>query len=149
MKNAEDMGLKAARTTLISFVASDGVPASESFSVDTLSYPEGFGFYKKNAQDNGDGKYVPTNADLVKLGYPILLSYGVNNYPYTISKSDGAYVSGLSNAGGPLRVVFGKTQYNHANGSNQVQLVSEVITGKNVSIIAGLGNLSLVLTMKI
>jgi len=132
MESAEEMGTKAARTTIVSFVASDGVAASEKFSVDTLSYPEAFGFYKKNAQDPGDGTYVPSNADLVKLGYPVLLSYGVNDYPYTISKSDDAYVSGLSNAGGPLRVVFGKTQYAHPNGSNQVQLASEVIVGEDV-----------------
>jgi len=132
MPSAEEMGTKAARTTIVSFVASDGVAASEKFSVDTLSYPEAFGFYKKNAQDPGDGTYVSSNADLVKLGYPVLLSYGVNDYPYTISKSDDAYVSGLSNAGGPLRVVFGKTQYAHPNGSNQVQLASEVIVGDDV-----------------
>jgi len=132
METAEEMGTKAARTTLVSFVASDGVPANETFSVDTLSYPDAFGFYKKNAQDPGDGTYVPTNADLVKLGYPILLSYGVNDYPYTISKTDDAYVSGLSNAGGPLRVVFGKTQYNHANGSNQIQQASEILAGEDV-----------------
>ena len=132
MQSAEDMGTKAARTTLVSFIAADGVPANETFSVDTLSYPDAFGFYKKNAQDPGDGTYVPTNADLVKLGYPILLSYGVNDYPYTISKSDDAYVSGLSNAGGPLRVVFGKTQYNHANGSNQIQQASEILAGDDV-----------------
>ena len=132
MPDAETMGLKAARTTLVSFIASDGVPANETFSVDTLSYPDAFGFYKKNAKDNGDGTYVPTNADLVKLGYPILLSYGVNNYPYVIQKTDSAYVSGLSNGGGPVRVVFGKTQYNHPNGSNQIQYLSEVIVGNDV-----------------
>lgn len=132
MDDAETMGTKAARTTLVSFVASDGVPANETFSVDTLSYPEAFGYYKKNAQDNGDGTYVPTNADLVRLGYPILLSYGVNDYPYTVTKSDEAYVSGLSNSGGPFRVVFGKTQYNHPNGSNQVQYLADIIVGDDV-----------------
>src|SRR5699024_1563445 len=39
---------------------------------------------------------------------------------------------GLANSGGPMRVVFGKTQYNHANGSNQVQYVSQVIVGEDV-----------------
>ena len=132
MPDAETMGLKSARTTLVSFIASDGVPANETFSVDTLSYPDAFGFYKKNAKDNGDGTYVSTNADLVKLGYPILISYGVNNYPYVIQKTDSAYVSGLSNSGGPVRVVFGKTQYNHPNGSNQIQYLSEIIVGNDV-----------------
>ena len=132
MQDAETMGLKNARTTLVRFIASDGVESSESFSVDTLSYPDGFGFYNKNAQDMGDGSYVSSNADLVKTGYPVLLSYGVNNYPYTISKSEDAYLSGLSNSGGPLRVVFGKTQYSHANGSNQVQYLSEILVGDDV-----------------
>ena len=132
MDSAEEMDTATARTTLVSFLAADGVPASESFSVDTLSYPDAFGYYKKNAADMGDGGYKPTNADLVDTGYPVLLAYGVNNYPYTIGKTDDGYLSGLANNGGPMRVVFGKTQYNHANGSNQVQYLSEVIVGNNV-----------------
>ena len=132
MDDAETMGTKAARTTLVSFLTGDGAAASETFSVDTLSYPDAFGFYNKNAADMNDGTYVPTNADLVKTGYPVLLAYGVNNYPYTINKTDEAYVSGLANSGGPFRVVFGKTQYNHPNGSNQVQFLSEVVVGDNV-----------------
>ncbi|MDR1605149.1 MAG: hypothetical protein LBS10_10270 [Gracilibacteraceae bacterium] len=129
MADAEELGLAAARTTLVSFVAADGVAASESFSVDTLSYPDAFGFYKKNAADLGDGTYKPSNADLADTGYPVLLAYGVNRYPYTITKADEGYLSGLANSGGPLRVVFGKTQYNHANGSNQVQYLKDVIVG--------------------
>lgn len=132
MESSEEMGTAKSRTTLISFLAADGVPAAESFSVDTLSYPDAFGFYKKNAADMGDGSYKPTNADLVKLGYPVLLAYGVNNYPYTIGKTDEGYLSGLNNNGGPMRVVFGKNQYNHANGSYQVQYLSDVIVGENV-----------------
>ena len=132
MDNAEDMGLAKARTTLVSFLAADGVTSQQSFSVDTLSYPDGFGFYKKNAADPGDGSYKPTNADLVKTGYPVLLAYGVNNYPYTIGKSDDGYLSGLANNGGPMRVVFGKTEYSHANGSYQVQYLSDIIAANNV-----------------
>ena len=132
MDDAGKMGLGKARTTLVSFIANDGVPSSESFSVDTLSYPDAFGFYNKNAADPGDGSYAPSNADLVSTGYPVLLAYGVNRYPYTITKADDGYLSGLSNSGGPLRVVFGKTQYNHANGSNQVQYLKGVVAGENV-----------------
>lgn len=132
MDDAETMGTKGARTTLVSLVAADGALSSETFSVDALSYPDAFGFYNKNAADTGDGSYTPTNADLVRTGFPVLMAYGVNNYPYTINKTDAAYVSGLSNSGGPFRVVFGKTQYNHANGSNQVQYLSEVIAGRDV-----------------
>ncbi len=132
MDDAETMGLQKARTTLVHFLAADGVASNEVFSVDTLSYPDAFGFYNKNAADMNDGAYVPTNADLVDTGYPVLMAYGVNHYPYTIQKTDPSYLSGLANNGGPFRVVFGKTQYNHANGSNQVQYLSEVTIGEDV-----------------
>ena len=132
MEDAETMGLGKARTTLVSFVANDGVPSYESFSVDTLSYPDAFGFYNKNAADLGDGSFAPSNADLVGTGYPVLLAYGVNRYPYTITKADDGYLSGLSNSGGPFRVVFGKTQYSHVNGSNQVQYLRGVVAGEDI-----------------
>lgn len=132
MEDAESMGLAKARTTLVNFVAADGMAAPETFSVDSLSYPDGFGFYDKNAADLDDGSYQSTNADLVDTGYPVLLAYGVNNYPYTIHKTDAPYLSGLSNNGGPMRVVFGKTQYHHANGSHQIQYLKEVIVGEDV-----------------
>lgn len=132
MDDAQTMGLADARTTLVNFIAADGMPAQETFSVDTLSYPDGFGFYNKNAGDLNDGDYQSTNADLVETGYPVLLAYGVNNYPYTIHKTDDPYLSGLSNNGGPMRVVFGKTQYHHPNGSHQVQYLKDVIVGQDV-----------------
>ena len=132
MDDAETMGLAAARTTLVKFIAADGMAAAETFSVDTLSWPDVFGFYEKNAADLGDGKYQPSNADLVRTGYPVLMAYGVNNYPYTIHKTDDAYLSGLNNSGGPIRVVFGKTQYYHANGSNQVQYLKDVVVGEDI-----------------
>ncbi len=131
MPDAETMGLAAARTTMVNFVAADGVPSTETFSIDTLSYPDAFGFYKKSATDPGDGTYVSEPSDLVDSGYPVLLAYGVNNYPYTITKNDNGYLSGLSNNGGPMRVVFGKTMYNHANGSRQVQYVREILVGED------------------
>ena len=132
MDDAETMGLAAARTTLVKFIAADGMAAAETFSIDTLSWPDAFGFYEKNAADLGDGKYQPSNADLVQTGYPVLMAYGVNNYPYTIYKTDDAYLSGLNNSGGPIRVVFGKTQYYHANGSNQVQYLKDVVVGEDI-----------------
>ena len=132
MDDAQTMGLAAARTTLVKFIAADGVAAAETFSIDTLSWPDAFGFYEKNAADLGDGTYQPTNADLVQTGYPVLMAYGVNNYPYTIHKTDDAYLSGLNNSGGPIRVVFGKTQYYHANGSNQVQYLKDVVVGEDI-----------------
>ena len=132
MPTYEEMGIKKARTTLVSFLASDGIASSERFSVDTLSYPDAFSFYNKNAADKNDGTYQPTNADLVDSGYPVLLAYGFNNYPYVMSKKDAGYLSGLGNSGGPFRVIFGKSSYNHANGSNQVQFLSDVIVGEDV-----------------
>ncbi len=132
MRTAEDMGRADSRNTLISFIAADGHPSNETFSVETLSYPDVFGFYQKNALDTGDGSYAPSNSDLVNSGYPVLLAYGVNSYPYTISTFDNGYLSGLGNSGGPFRIVFGKTQYYHANGSYQVQFVNEIIAGENI-----------------
>lgn len=132
MDTAEELGRAESRTTIVTFQAADGRLSPESFSVEALSYPDAFGFYNKNAADPGDGSYVPTNADLVDTGYPVLLAYGVNRYPYTVDRGDEGYLSGLANSGGPMRVVFGKTQYNHANGSNQVQYVSQVIVGEDV-----------------
>lgn len=132
MDSYEDMGRAKARTTFAKFIAADGRESTESFSVESLSYPDAFGFYTKNSGDLGDGNYVPTAADLVDSGYPVLLAYGVNNYPYTTFKTDDGYLSGLSNGGGPMRIVFGKTQYNHANGSNQVQRVKDIIVGNDV-----------------
>ena len=132
MPTVEEMGRGKARTTIVSFTATDGRQSTESFSAEALSYPDAFGFYNKNASDQNDGSYVPTNGDLVKTGYPVLLAYGVNNYPYTLTNVDDGYLSGLANNGGPMRVVFGKTQYNHANGSNQVQKLSDVIVGNDV-----------------
>lgn len=131
MDTAEEIGRKRSRTTLVTFNAADGKPSPESFSVEALSNPDAFGFYNKNAADSDDGTYVSTNADLVRTGYPVLLAYGVNQYPYTIHTANEGYLPGLSNNGGPMRVVFGKTQYNHANGSHQVQLVSEIIAGED------------------
>lgn len=132
MDDAKTMGLKKARTTLVKFLAADGAESNETFSIDTLSYPDAFGFYKKNSNDKNDGTYISSNEDLVKLGYPVLLAYGVNYYPYTITKADDAYVSGLSNSGGPVHVVFGKTQYNHPNGSNQIQYLDTVVVGDDI-----------------
>ena len=132
MDDAKTMGLKKARTTLVKFLAADGAESNETFSIDTLSYPDAFGFYKKNSNDKNDGTYISSNEDLVKLGYPVLLAYGVNYYPYTITKADPAYVSGLSNSGGPVHVVFGKTQYNHPNGSNQIQYLDTVVVGDDI-----------------
>lgn len=51
-------------------------------------------------RDPGDGNYVLTAGYLERSGYPVLLAYGVNCYPYTIVKTDPGCLSGLSNNGG-------------------------------------------------
>ena len=130
MPTAETLGAEAEKT-LVTFSASDGYTSAESFSVAELSDYDNFGYYKKNSADLDDGTYQPSNADLVKTGYPVMLAYGVNSYPYTINNNDEGFVSGLSNNGGPMRVIFGKREYGHANGSNQIQYLSNIVVGAN------------------
>lgn len=115
--------------TFVTFYASDGYTSAEKFSIAKLADPDNFGYYKKNSADLNDGTYESTNADLVKTGYPVMLAYGVNSYPYTITNGDEGFIAGLSNNGGPMRVIFGKTEYNHANGSNQIQYLADIVVG--------------------
>lgn len=131
MPSAEELGEEASET-YVTFRASDGFASAEKFDVLTLSDPNNFGYYKKSSADLNDGKYVSNAADLVKTGYPVLLAYGVNNYPYTITADDPGYLSGLSNNGGPMRIIFGKKEYSHVNGSNQIQYLSEIAVGSNI-----------------
>ena len=128
MPSAEELG-EDAEDTMVTFYASDGYTSAEKFSVENLANYDNFGYYKKNSADFDDGSYISTNADLVKTGYPVMLAYGVNGYPYTISNSDDGFVSGISNNGGPMRIIFGKTEYGHANGSNQIQYLSDIAVG--------------------
>ena len=131
MPSVEKMG-DDAEDTFVTFLASDGFTSAEKFDVATLSDPNNFGYYKKSSADLNDGNYQSTPADLVKTGYPVLLAYGVNNYPYTITADDPGYLSGLSNNGGPMRVIFGKKEYAHVNGSNQIQYLSDIVVGSNI-----------------
>lgn len=59
----------------------------------------------------------------------MLVAYGVNRYPYVIKNTLDGFLSGLSNDGGPLRVISGKMNYTHANGSNQAKLLDKIIVG--------------------
>ncbi|MEG1436520.1 MAG: two-component regulator propeller domain-containing protein [Oscillospiraceae bacterium] len=115
--------------TPVSFVASDGYISSAAFTLSKLSNPDLFKYYEKNSADDDTGTYKEQKEDLIATGYPVMLAYGVNEYPYVISNSDKGYMSGLTNSGGPMRVIFGKQNYHDANGSNQIQYVSEVIVG--------------------
>ncbi|MEG0661827.1 MAG: hypothetical protein RR472_00965, partial [Anaerovoracaceae bacterium] len=91
--------------TKIRFNAWDGYISNEVFTIDDLKKPEKFGYYEKNALDINDGSYTPTEEDKKDAGYPVMLAYGVNRYPYVKSPQDEGYAKGLTNSGGPLRVI--------------------------------------------
>lgn len=120
-----------ADNTPVRFNAWDGYLSNESFTLADLRNPDIFGFYEKNALDIGNGSYTPVAGDLKSVGYPVMLAYGVNEYPYVKTPSDLGYANGLNNSGGPLRVIFGKRDYFTSNGSNQVQKVEKVVVGED------------------
>ena len=117
--------------TIVSFSATDGYAAFDKFSLAQIADPDRFGYYEKNAADNNDGTYESVESDLIDTGYPVLVAYGVNQYPYVIKNTLDGFLSGLSNDGGPLRIISGKTEYSHANGSNQAKLLDKVIVGND------------------
>lgn len=127
--------------TMVSFRSTDNYGAFDTFSLKQVADPNQFGYYEKNAEDNNDGKYEAnenirqgddvTTGDKLRAGYPVLVAYGVNEYPYVISKDLDGFLSGLSNDGGPLRVISGKMNYHHANGSNQAKLLDKIIVGED------------------
>lgn len=128
------------KDTKVTFRSTDNYTGFDSFSLAEVADPDRFGFYEKNAADNDDS-YTPnenlregddvTTGDKLAVGYPVLVSYGANEYPYVISKDLDGYLSGLSNDGGPLRIISGKRNYRHANGSNQAKLLDKIIVGDN------------------
>ena len=93
-----------------------------------------YGYYEKDAADLGDGKFDGNSVEPLKKGLPPLVAYGFNGYPYVNRPSDDGFNPGLGNDGGPLRIIFGKTDYNDTNGSNQVQFIKEIIVGKGEAI---------------
>lgn len=96
-----------------------------------------YGYYEKDANDLGDGNFDGNSVDPLKKGLPPLVAYGFNGYPYVNRPSDDGFNPGLGNDGGPLRVIFGKTDYNDTNGSNQVQFIKEIIVGEGEAISVG------------
>ena len=93
-----------------------------------------YGYYEKSALDKGDGTFPGEYVDPLHKDLPVLVAYGFNKYPYVIRPSDEGYNPGLGNDGGPLRIIFGKRNYNDTNGSNQVQFAKEIIVGEGESI---------------
>ncbi|MCL2166471.1 MAG: hypothetical protein FWH49_04190, partial [Clostridiales bacterium] len=120
--------------TLVSFSAWDNYQVTAQFSLKQLADPDLFYFYEKSPLDIGTDRpareqlateeYQPDNQGEdwttddngypVKKGYPVLLAYGVNGYPYVRDASMSGFKSGLGNDGGPMRVIYGKT-----NGLNR------------------------------
>ena len=97
--------------------------------------------------DNRIGTWTQDgNGYPVKAGYPVLLAYGVNSYPYVRNDGMEGYKSGLANSGGPMRLIYGKTdglnranaeaEENYAyffnNGSQQLQRLQEIYVGNGI-----------------
>lgn len=93
-----------------------------------------YGYYEKDALDKGDGEFNGKNVKPLYTGAPVLVTYGFNGYPYVTRPTDAGYNAGIGNDGGPLRIIFGKTDYQHTNGSNQVQFAKEIIVGEGVAL---------------
>ncbi len=120
--------------TLVEFTATDGYKDFDKFTLAQISNPNAFKYYEKNPLDLNDGKYISKDADdLREIGFPVLVAYGVNGYPYVIKNTLEGYKSGLGNDGGPLRIISGKTEYYHANGSRQAKLLDKIIVGKEIN----------------
>lgn len=127
--------------TLVQFTATDGYKDFDKFTLSQIADPSLFGYYEKNPADLNDGKYVSKSADdLRSTGYPVLVAYGVNGYPYVIKNTLDGYKSGLGNDGGPLRIISGKTEYSHANGSRQAKLLDKIVVGNEVNYSTHIGN---------
>ena len=135
LKSGLDKSLANDKETYVKYKTTDNYTNVDSFNLYQLANPkEAFNFYEKNAEDNNDGTYVSTdeadkkNHDQV---YPVLLAYGVNRYPYVINTTEDGYLSGLQNDAGPVRVIAGKTEYKHNNGSRQGKYLEKIIVGDN------------------
>ena len=134
-------------SALVKFRATDGYTDFDEFTLEQISDPDLFGYYQKNPEDDNTGAYVPkltpTNpdnpedpewvSDLLDIGYPVLVAYGVNKYPYVIDSKLNGFKSGLGNDAGPVRIISGKTNYHHANGSKQAKLLDKIIVGNEVN----------------
>ena len=117
--------------TPVNFITGDhyNIPP---MTVGDLKHPECWGYYEKSAEDLGDGTFDGSTVEPIKTGYPVLVAYGVNGYPYVKESTDAGFNSGLGNRGGPLRIIFGKKDYDHTNGSHQVKYALRVVVGEDV-----------------
>ena len=117
--------------TPVNFFAADhyNIPP---MTVGDLKYPDRWGYYEKSAEDLGNGTFDGSAVEPIKKGYPVLVAYGVNGYPYVKDSTDAGFNSGLGNRGGPLRIIFGKKDYDHTNGSHQVKYALRVVVGEDL-----------------
>jgi len=120
-------------TTTIQFVAADDYNF-QPLTVREIKDSSLYGYYEKDPKDLGDGKFDGSKSKALYNNMPPLVAYGFNGYPYVIRPNDEGFNPGLGNDGGPLRVIFGKTNYNDTNGSNQVQFLKEIIVGGGKSL---------------
>lgn len=136
-----DMLLKAGldpkidENTPVRFIAADNYNFAP-MTIKEIKDNSLYGYYEKSALDMGDGTFPGEYVDPIKTGMPVLVAYGFNSYPYVTRPIDEGYNSGLGNDGGPIRIIFGKTNYNDTNGSNQVQFAKEIIIGEGDSVIS-------------
>ena len=164
------MGLPASRSadnsTLVSFSSWDNYLINTQFSLAQLADPDLFYFYEKSPLDigtdrptreqlsspeyqpgnQGDNWILDSNGYPVMRGYPVLLAYGLNGYPYVKDSTLPGFRPGLGNDGGPMRLIYGKADglnradpnalenyaYFYNNGSQQLQRVQEVYVGDEV-----------------
>lgn len=115
-------------STSLQFIAADNYNFPP-MTVKDIKDDSLYGYYEKDATDKGDGTFDGTTVEPLHSGMPVIVAYGFNGYPYVKRPTDEGYNPGLMNAGGPLRVISGKTSYNDTNGSNQVQFIKEIIIG--------------------
>lgn len=119
---------KIDESTSLQFIAADNYNFAP-MTIKDIKDSSLYGYYEKDATDTGDGTFDGTTVEPLHTGMPVIVAYGFNGYPYVKRPTDEGYNPGLMNAGGPLRVISGKTSYNDTNGSNQVQFIKEIIIG--------------------
>ncbi len=103
-----------------------------SMTIGDIKHHDRWAYYEKNPEDRGDGTFDGSNEVPLETGYPVMVAFGFNGYPYVKHPTDPGYNSGLGNDGGPLRIIFGKRDYDHTNGSHQVKYAIRVIVGDDL-----------------
>lgn len=124
---------KIDESTSLQFIAADNYNFPP-MTIKDIKDSSLYGYYEKDATDKGDGSFDGSKVEPLHSGMPVIIAYGFNGYPYVKRPTDDGYNPGLMNAGGPLRVISGKTSYNDTNGSNQVQFIKEIIIGGGTSV---------------